>query len=539
MQNAELQDVHKDRSFVLWFLFAVSLAGGLFFRFYNLEKKVFWHDETITSMRLSGYTKSELNELIFSGRELRIEDFQKFQGVNSKHDWIDTIKSLTKDDPKQAPLYYVLLRIWIEFLGDSIRSIRGFSALISILAFPCIYLICKLLFETSRTAWMAVALMSASPLHVLYAQEARPYSLWTLMILLSSAALLFVLKKQTGWRWALYSVTVAAGLYSHTLFGLVIASHAGYVVVRSFEDLNGRTGLPKTIIHYFIALIAALLAFAPWALIIVNNFSRVFHQTLWVAKNAGIFQLLGRWAVGLSSVFYDPGYDFGNILMHLPRIIFLVLALYSVYFAWSRSPRRISLFILVLMLVPVLAMKVPDLLLGGRLISTPRFLIPLYLGVQIAVAYLLSTKAISFKNAAGKAWSAISMIIILCGFVSCAISSQAVSWWTKSSISADHPQVASIINGRLRPLLICDLSGNDPHNIISLCYLLDHKVRFQFVHDSGAPLIQEDSGDLFLYNPAAFLQRSFESGGSYQVEPVFKSSLWLMRQRGAQSPLSF
>lgn len=42
-----------------------------------------------------------------------------------------------------------------------------------------------------------MALIAVSPFHVLYAQEAREYSLWTVTILLSSAALLRAMRVKT------------------------------------------------------------------------------------------------------------------------------------------------------------------------------------------------------------------------------------------------------------------------------------------------------------------------------------------------------
>src|SRR5207248_4961479 len=95
--------------------------------------------------------------------------------------------------------------------------------------FPGLYWLCRELFGCSRTAWMAVALLAVSPFHVLYAQEAREYSLWTVAILLSSAALLRAARLQTRRTWWAYAASVALGLYSHTLFVLVAGAHGAYM----------------------------------------------------------------------------------------------------------------------------------------------------------------------------------------------------------------------------------------------------------------------------------------------------------------------
>ena len=39
------------------------------------------------------------------------------------------------------------------------------------------YWLCLELFESSVTAWLAVAIIAISPFQIVYAQEARPYSL--------------------------------------------------------------------------------------------------------------------------------------------------------------------------------------------------------------------------------------------------------------------------------------------------------------------------------------------------------------------------
>ncbi len=67
---------------------------------------------------------------------------------------------------------------------------RSLPAIISLLAFPCIHWLCLELFEESITGSVAIAVIAVSPFHLAYAQEARQYSLWVLITLLSSEALL-------------------------------------------------------------------------------------------------------------------------------------------------------------------------------------------------------------------------------------------------------------------------------------------------------------------------------------------------------------
>jgi uncharacterized membrane protein len=52
---------------------------------------------------------------------------------------------------------------------------------------------------------------------VLYAQEARQYSLWILITLISSYAILRAIRKQTFFSWLIYSVAMALSFYTFIL----------------------------------------------------------------------------------------------------------------------------------------------------------------------------------------------------------------------------------------------------------------------------------------------------------------------------------
>src|SRR5437016_4534059 len=123
----------------LRFLIIVLLVVGIFFRFFNLGGKVYWHDETYTSLRISGYTAAEVKQQIFNERIISQESFAKFQRPNLEKGLSDTINSLAIEDPQQPPLYYIIARFWVEIFGNSVIAMRSLSAVISLLAFPCVY----------------------------------------------------------------------------------------------------------------------------------------------------------------------------------------------------------------------------------------------------------------------------------------------------------------------------------------------------------------------------------------------------------------
>ncbi|NES82774.1 MAG: hypothetical protein F6K10_15980, partial [Moorea sp. SIO2B7] len=165
----------------------------MFFRFVNLEQKPYWGDEAVGLNRISGCNQSELKAVALRGDEMSVEQVLKYQSPCPEKRLIDAINALA-EVPEHPPLYYLMVRFWMQ---SGMKTSRSLSALVSLLALPCIYLLCLELFESPLVGWIAIALIAISPLHVLYAQEARQYSLWTVTILLSSWAMLRAMRVNT------------------------------------------------------------------------------------------------------------------------------------------------------------------------------------------------------------------------------------------------------------------------------------------------------------------------------------------------------
>jgi uncharacterized membrane protein len=249
----------------LRFLIIIILVTGVFFRFVNLDKKLYWGDEIFSSLRISGYMQSEMNEQLKTGRLISIEDLHKYQFPNAQKNTIDTIKGIIVEDSQILPLYILMTRFWVEWFGNSVAVTRSFSAFISLLTFPCVYWLCQELFKSSLIGWVAMALVAVSPIHLVYAQEARAYSLGIVTILLSSAALLRAMRLKTKVSWCIYAATLSLGFYTHLFFTLVAFAQGIYVVIIE------RFRLSKTSISYLLSSLAGFITFVPWIWIIITN----------------------------------------------------------------------------------------------------------------------------------------------------------------------------------------------------------------------------------------------------------------------------
>ncbi len=88
----------------LQFLVIIVLILGIFFRFVNLNQKVYWGDEAYSSSRISGYTTEEIVQTLYTGREISVEELQKYQRPNSDKSWTDTLNVIATEAPHHPPL---------------------------------------------------------------------------------------------------------------------------------------------------------------------------------------------------------------------------------------------------------------------------------------------------------------------------------------------------------------------------------------------------------------------------------------------------
>jgi uncharacterized membrane protein len=508
------------------------LPLGLFFRFANLDRKFYSHDEAFSSLRTSGYTAAEVIDQIFDGHEIGINELRRYQRPNTEKGLIDTITSLATDEPHQPPLYFLLARFWMQawmqWSGNLVAVMRSLTALISLLVLPCLYWLCVELFQSRMTGLIAVVLVSVSPFHVLYAQDARTYALWTVLILLSNAALLRAKRLNTARSWGVYAVATALGFYSHLFFGLVAIAHGFYTM--AMQEFR----LTKVFAAYVVAFLIALLAFSPWILTVIINFRVILASTPLASFGFGGLGLVLRWITNFTSPFFDV--DFGShiIMTYVVRVLVVILVGYSVYFLCKKSPKRVWLFLLLLVCVPAIPLMLPDLILGGRRSLSAQYLLPSYLGIQLAVAHCLATELASIDSSRRKIWQLVTLVLITGGVLSCVISSRAEFWWNKYRGTAT-PEMAHTINQARRPLLIVvDPWLNNVGDVFSLSYLLDPKVRLRLAVDPNAIRIPDDFGDLFLFDSTYSLGEKIEKEKHYRLEPILpEQALWRLIPKGA------
>jgi uncharacterized membrane protein len=522
-----------------WKLWTVGvLAIALCLRFYNLDHKYYWFDEAYTSLRASGYTEAELVQQVSQNPQSVAEFLGQYQAPNLQKNAWDTIQSLAQEEPQHPPLYFLLVRFWTQIWGSSIAATRSLSALSSLLVLPCLYGFCWELFHPfglfhapsdRRKArlsigGMAVLLAAVSPFQVLYAQEARQYSLWMGLILVANGLLLRSLRLNTRRNWAAYALSLSLGLYTFSGMLMTIATHGIYVLMQ-----RGRSPRSQIFQAYTTATFIGLLSFLPWMILMVKGLGQI-NKTFVRTERFSVPTLVGKWVLNLTRLFIDPwdyerGWKYSTLhpLVHPLQIIIslliLVLVLCSFRHLFRHAPVSVSSFIAIQCGLLTLPLMLLNLVAGGFQSTVLRYLMPAVLMVGVAIAFFLIH--------ARPQWifPLVTTFLITGGLLSCILSSQAHFWWIKSRSDANY-QAAPLINQSPRPLLISDAPTG---RILAFSHLLQPEVQLllqpecfscQEVRSPSPPLppIPPNFSDTFLYNPSPQLMKQLtQRGFSLQV----------------------
>lgn len=514
----------KRRAMPLWLKYgAIGLIGlGVFFRFYNLDRKVYWIDEVNSSLRTLGYTKTELINTVFTGEVVSADQLQQFQRLSPDKGWSDTWTALT-GTAEHTPLYFLLSRAWVGLVGHSIASMRFLTALFSVLVFPCLYWLCRELFGSPTPGWIAMALVAVTPVHLFYAQEARPYSLLSVMVLLSSVLLLRAMRTQTRASWIWYGLTVAAGLYTQLLFGLVTIAQGLYVL------FTERWRSP-TMRAYLQSAAAAFLSLVPWLAILLDNWQKVQQSTVSLNDYLSSSYVFDRWFLNLNLAFLNRELGAANILLVIVTIIALVVLC-------RNAPKRVWLFVLLLVGVTFTALALPDLLFGGRRSLRIRYLFPCFFGLQLAFAYVFATQAIWAKTWQQQLWRVFMVVLVVGGLAAGVAGAQAVVLWSKSiPRSSYYAPVATLVNQAANPLVVSDGPVTDT---LAFSLWLKPTVKLQLITAEPRKLrIANGYNPVYLLSPSDQLQKILKRRG-YELSVVYEdradpseveNRLWLAKK---------
>ena len=202
------------------------------------------------------------------------------------------------------PLFYVLLHGWMRIFGDGDFSVRFLPALFAVAALPLMWLAGRRL-GGRPVAWAALALLTASPFAVRYANETRMYSLVVVLVLVGYLAVMELLE-EPGSRRAMAGVALVTGalLLTHywSLYLLVVTGAMLLVVARR-GPVPARVGARRAVV----AMAAGSLTFVPW----LQSFLFQLRHTGTPWGGVGKLRSMVDTVFHFSGGYWDPGLVLG------------------------------------------------------------------------------------------------------------------------------------------------------------------------------------------------------------------------------------
>ena len=489
-------------------LFRLSLILGIVLRFSYLDRKVFWHDEIYTQLRVSGYK----NDDPATARDRQIlsrEQLLEFQQVSDRRNLSDTLASLEED--VHVPLYYVLLRYWQQLLGSSIAVIRAFSAVWGSLSLIGIYLLAKKLFEREEVARIATSLVAVSPTMIRYAQDARPYTLWLFCGVISTYALLSALANNSFKSWLLYILSIVATCYTQLLSLYLYIGHGLYVLITKGREL-------KTLVRYAVTSAIAVLLFLPWLLtVILPNFAAMQAQTAWLKTPMAFGELLREQVINLNHLFVSIDFsDSSSFGYYFLGILLVGLVVYAFYTLITQSAIAKWSLPLVFCLSSYVFLY-QDLVLGGQRTRINQYFLFSYLAIFMAIGFLLGTKLTSATKIQQKLYAIIYSTLIVCALFTNVQTAAKPTWWGWSVFQAD---MAEIIDRADNPLII---SQERIGNIMPLFHRLndDSSSLKLDLEQQSLPQEIDKYDNIFVLNPPEEVKSIFRSTGR-ELNPIYQ-----------------
>lgn len=232
--------IRGDNTKSTYLILGLILVAGFLLRIYKLSSQSIWLDEAYS---------------IYHSQ-------QNFMHVIS-----------LKDTSPQ--LYNVLLYFWIKFTGISAFSVRLLSVFFGTASVFIIYLLGCHIFNKKVGIYSAL-LVAFSPLHIYFSQEARTYSLFFALTLLSMYFYSKLNKVKSKWIITGYLISTAFLIYSH-LYALLI------VLIQNLHQLIvNRFKLSRAVKAWLVIQFIVFIFYIPRMIQLPGIISDNFHS--WISR---------------------------------------------------------------------------------------------------------------------------------------------------------------------------------------------------------------------------------------------------------------
>lgn len=327
---------------------------------------------------------------------LLLSAFLRFFHLDYQSPWLDEIHTLNEANPNASlsevysqilsgeqmpPLYFYILYFLFKIFGYSIFVARFFSAILGVLSVYVLYKLVKELID-KKTALVAALLFGMNYFMIYFSQEARPYTLFTLFMLLSFYRMLMYLKSSTIKNAIWFGLTASLMLHSHFIGFFTLFAQAIIFLLFLFlkKDLDKKQFFKGSII----AAIVFLIAYIPS----MHSLMKIFSiKSFWIsAPGPDSFKLI-----------YKSFFGNSEIIIFLNGVLF-----FGFLFSFFKSEKRKNIengetnwSAIILVLWISFTILIP---LISSYISNPIILDRYFLGVLPAIIILLAIGLMQIKG---------------------------------------------------------------------------------------------------------------------------------------------
>ncbi len=492
-----------------------AIAIGLVLRFSNLDRKVYWHDEVYTSLRVAGYMGPAVQDAVLDRPSLTAAALLQYQQMPPTPSLANCWDALA-DHPEHPPLYYLAAHGWARLFGASIGGYRAIAAIFGAIALVAMFWLGRQLFPLHPTvAWLATALMAVSPVQIIYSQEAREYSLWAVGLLLAHGALVRAVRLNQPLIWLAYGLALGLSWYGSLVTGLLGLSH---LALMALTQRQRRPWLGFGLAHSL-----GLGLFIPWIWTIVRRWERLKTVTAWTDDPQPLDFLAQLWGLHYSATVVDFNLPLDHPFTVVGPTLVLGLVAVSLVHIGRHYPRSTAVFLGCGLLVPPLVLIGGDMVRTGQISTNTRYFFPSLLLVPLAIAPLINAGLAAASQRSRALGAALLALLLTLGIVSGASNNRALTWWNKS-LSYSNLAIANYLNQESAPVVILGASGIALGEAISLSHYLNPETALWLLSEKTLPplatlqAVAQDQPRLFLFEPPPTLLETVPPG--WQIAPA-------------------
>ena len=409
-------------------LYLIIILFGIAVKFYYIDYRFFWFDEVCTIMHVTGNTGMYYpeNEIV------NLKDFFKDKlHLKKANRSIAEEYRLISQATSLNPLHYYLLSLWYRVAGDDPVDLRRFSLIMFLLSLPVLFWLARFLFKSELAGWIAICLFSSSPYFHFFALEARYQILWTFIILLLHLIFLKAVEEDKSKWWISYIIVGILNLYVNPLSGLIILGHFIFILI-----INRRLWLRHTISSCLVVL-----GYLPWLILIVSRREEILESLSWhswLGSNLSVFRLILIQLVYMAESIVSTGGFLktlrtlqylklqGNLFQVIILLGMIVLIVYAFIYAFRKLSKKVSFFLILIILPQVLFFLISDLIRNMAGSYNPRYYVITFSGIILLMTALFYDKIRQKKQV----YAAIFLILVLLGYLSILKNSKNRCWDT-------------------------------------------------------------------------------------------------------------